>query len=249
MTARGLVAEVAGRIGPLAIDVALATLPGTLLLVGPNGAGKSTVLRMILGAHPASAGTIALGGSVLYDSARGVDLPPERRGIGYVPQGSGLFPHLSVLENVRFALDRASPRAPRERRDADARAVLAELGVESLAERAPASLSGGERQRVAFARAIAARPRALLLDEPFSALDRRARRALRAVLAERLRSLEIPAIVVTHDPEDVEALGGEIAFLEAGRVIYRGPASRLATADSPAVADFLGLDDGSGPAS
>ncbi len=242
MSEASLEAKLVGRIGALTIDVELSAGPETLVLVGPNGAGKTTVLRMLLGAHPVATGKVTVSGNVLFDSAADIDLPPERRALAYVPQGSGLFPHLSVLENVCFGLERVRPRLDAPARRQRARDVLARLGIEELEGRAPKTLSGGERQRVALARALATSPRALLFDEPFSALDRKARRALRALLAEHLRELAIPSVVVTHDPDDLEALGGEVAFLEAGRIVYRGRASGLAAAASSAVADFLGLD-------
>ncbi|MBC7170804.1 MAG: ATP-binding cassette domain-containing protein [Polyangiaceae bacterium] len=237
-----LEAKLAGRVGNLTIDVDLGVIRETLLLVGPNGAGKTTILRMLLGAQPVLAGRVAVDGLVLFDSAARVDLPPELRGLGYVPQGSGLFPHLSVLENVGFGLARTARTTDPKQRLGRARDALARLGIADLERRAPATLSGGERQRVAFARALVTSPRALLFDEPFSALDRKAKRTFRALLAEHLRSLAIPSIVVTHDPDDLEALGGEVAFIEEGRVVYRGKADGLAEARSPAVDDFLGLD-------
>jgi molybdate transport system ATP-binding protein len=184
---------------------------GPTVLVGPNGAGKSTLLRAILGAVPIRRGRIVLEGRTLLDTAGGVSLPSEERRVGWVPQEYALFPHLTVLENVSFG----SPGPPGRAR---ARAVLDQLGLASLASRRPGMLSGGERQKVALARALAAEPRALLLDEPLAALDADTRETTRGLLAETLRRLAIPSLVVTHEMRDVVALGGPVVLLEAGRV-------------------------------
>ncbi|MEM1415397.1 MAG: ATP-binding cassette domain-containing protein, partial [Myxococcota bacterium] len=209
------------RLGTLTLEVALEGDEGVLALVGPNGAGKSTLLRTLAGAHRPEAGRIALrdaeGESVLFDAAKGLDLPPEARRVGYVPQGYGLFPHLSALDNVAFGADRET-----------ARAMLASLGAEALAGRRPGALSGGERQRVALARALVAGPRLLLLDEPLAALDLPARRRLRRVLAGYLRERSLPALVVTHDLRDLRALGARVAVLEGGRIVQTGTPDALA---------------------
>jgi len=215
------------RADALLIDVAFeASASAPLLLVGPNGAGKTTALMMILGALRPSRGHVRLDGTPLYDGARGVDVPVERRRIGFVPQRYALFPHLDVLGNVAYGVG-AAARAERERR---AREALAELDVSALAARRPSQLSGGEMQRVALARALAGHPRALLMDEPLAALDVTVRRDTRRFLAERLRALAIPTVIVTHDLADAEALDGDIAVIEAGRIVQRGRLAELAAA-------------------
>ncbi|HEY8209087.1 MAG TPA: ATP-binding cassette domain-containing protein [Myxococcaceae bacterium] len=208
--------QIAGSAGAFAYEVELRMDgPGALVLAGPNGAGKSTALKAILGALRPARGRILLGGVPVFDAAQDVDVPTELRGIGYVPQAYALFPHLSALDNAAFGL-----RGPdRSRR---ARSMLERLGVGELAERRPGSLSGGERQRVALARALAPEPRLLLLDEPLAALDVVSRRQVRAFLSDRLRSLEIPSIVVTHDLDDARTLGDRLAILERGRVVDSG---------------------------
>jgi ABC-type sulfate/molybdate transport systems ATPase subunit len=214
-----LEADVRGRVGELSIAVALRAEREPLFIVGPNGAGKTTLLRILLGAHPVEGGRVALAGRVLFDAVARVDLPPEQRGLGYVPQGHGLFPHLTALENVAFGLGHAAPRVPGPEQRALAREALARFDADHLRARYPANLSGGERQRVALARALAPRPKALLLDEPFAALDREARSRARARLADDLRTLGIPCVVVTHDPEDVSALGGAVLSMVDGRLV------------------------------
>lgn len=226
--------ELGATVGSLTIDVAFETDDGPLALVGPNGSGKTSLLRLILGASPATRGKIAIGPELLFDSRSSVDVPTEDRRLGYLPQGYGLFPHMSALENVEFGLraDRTldGPSARRDR----AYALLRELEVSELAERRPGQLSGGERQRVALARALSANPRALLLDEPLAALDPGSRKRVRSFLSEYLSGLGLPTLLVTHDPRDVRALARRVAVIEAGRVIQSGTLEELRS--SPASA-------------
>ena len=195
--------------GSFVLDVALSLPVGPTLLVGPNGSGKSTLLRGILGAVPVRRGKIVLGERTLLDTARGVSLPTEERRVAWVPQEYALFPHLTVLENVTFGT--AGTESVR------GRTLLEQLGLGSLRARRPGALSGGERQKVALARALAAEPEALLLDEPLAALDVRTREETRQLLAEVLRNLRIPAVIVTHDVGDIQSLGAPVVLLESGR--------------------------------
>lgn len=230
--------EIAVRLslGALRMDVALAGDAQPVAVLGPNGSGKTTLLRTIAGVHRPEAGRIRIGERVLFDSEAGVDLPPEQRRVAYVPQGYGLFPHLSALDNVAFGL-RSRPRTERRRAAAEA---LASLGAGHLAARRPRALSGGERQRVALARALAIDPVILLLDEPLAALDVTARRAVRRYLAERLGARSQPAIVATHDPRDVAALVARAWVLEGGRVTQEGAPAELAAAPATEfVAEFF----------
>ena len=213
-------------VGALQLDARLEGGVRPVALVGPNGSGKTTLLRTIAGAHRPSAGAIAVGERVLFDSARGIDLPPEERRVGYVPQGYGLFPHLRVLDNVSFGLPGASRRDENTR--ATAMAVLKHLGAGHLSERWPDTLSGGERQRVALARALVTEPHILLLDEPLAALDAAARRTMRRRLAKRLAEQALPALVVTHDIHDIVALNADVHVMEEGRIVQRGSAAALA---------------------
>jgi molybdate transport system ATP-binding protein len=232
--------ELEGRVGSLQLAVSLDTGERPLVLVGPNGAGKTTLLLMLIGAIRPHRGRIALDGETLLDTATDVDVVPEERGLGYVPQRYGLFPHLTVLGNVVFGLE-SRHRYRRAERRKRALALLETLEVAHLAARRPDSLSGGEGQRVALARALAAEPRALLLDEPLAALDASVRRQLREFLPSRLAALRLPTIVVTHDAVDAAAFGEDIAVLEAGRIVQReaidGLRQRPAT---PFVAEWAG---------
>jgi molybdate transport system ATP-binding protein len=229
-------ADLRGSVGPLQLDVRLALDRGTLVLAGPNGAGKTTALLFLLGIARPREGRLELDGRPLYDSSKGIDLPPEQRGLGYVPQDYALFPHLTVRGNVMFGVELRLPRAEAEQRTKE---MLDHLGLTALADRRVDDLSGGERQRVALARALATDPRALLLDEPLAALDAGARRSVRAYLAARLHALQIPALVVTHDPADAQALADRVAVLEGGRIVQEGSFEDLrANPKTPFVAHF-----------
>jgi molybdate transport system ATP-binding protein len=210
------------RLGALDLDVELKTESFAMVIMGPNGAGKTTLLRLALGALRPERGLVTVREQALFDSEAGVDVPVEARRLGYVPQGPSLFPHLSVRDNVRFGAASA--------RDADE--ALEEFGLGALASRMPLALSGGERQRVALARALAMRPRALLLDEPLSALDEEARPAVRASLRARIDRDRVPTLLVSHDLRDARELGQGVAVLERGRLTQVGAFDVLAA--SPA---------------
>ncbi len=210
----GLKVDLEGTVGALSVRVAFHAGDRPIVLMGPNGAGKTSALLMVAGGLRPTRGRLALNDQILFDAASNIDLPIEQRAIGYLPQRYALFPHLDVLGNVAYGI-----AGSRSERLARAREALAELEVEGLAARRPDQLSGGEAQRVALARAFAARPRALLLDEPLAALDASVRRNTRRFLAERLRDWSLPTVVVTHDPADAEALDGEVLVLEAGAIV------------------------------
>jgi len=213
--------EIEARLGDLELDVALDGAQKPTVIIGPNGAGKTTLLRMIAGAYRPVSGKISIGATTVFDSSRGLCLPPEDRRVGYVPQGFGLFPHLRVVDNVAFGLSMKPRRETVGTRRRAARVLLGELECAHLADRYPRRLSGGEQQRVALARALIVEPALLLLDEPLATLDPSSRRKLRRFLAGHL-AMRRPAIVVSHDVRDVEALDADVVVLEAGRVTQRG---------------------------
>lgn len=206
----------------LRVDVTLGSTAAAIL--GPSGAGKTALIESIAGLRPAR-GRVEVGGVVLQDTGAagggGLRLAPEARRLGYVPQEGALFPHLSVRANLLFGRPCAERRRGRE--PADLAAVAAALDLEPLLDRSPRFLSGGERRRVALGRALLARPRLLLLDEPTAGLDPvRARKALARVRQVR-RDLGVPLLLVTHRPEEAAALADEVVALEEGNVRDVGP--------------------------
>jgi molybdate transport system ATP-binding protein len=227
-------------LGPFLLQASLEVGAKPLALVGPNGSGKTSLLLAILGLLKPERGRIALGDAILFDTERAVDLPTEERHLAYLPQDFGLFPHLTAVQNVAFALACGPEPATRRQRRAQAMAWLDRFGLGSLANRNPAQLSGGERQRIALARALASSPSAILLDEPTASLDVEARVEVRAFLAESIRSLSLPTILVTHDIMDVEALAGRVAVLEKGRVAACGQLADIRKAPpTPFACKFL----------
>jgi molybdate transport system ATP-binding protein len=196
---------------------------GVLILFGPSGAGKSLTLQALAGLVTPRTGWLRLGGEVLYDSTRGINVPAHRRGVGYVPQHHALFPFRDILDNVLFGL----PRRERRRDNARVRALMVELGINHLATARPAGLSGGERQRVALARALAVQPRLLLLDEPFASIDHDGRTGLRSLLREVLTRHSTPAVFVTHSAEEALVLGDTLVRFERGRTAETGAPAAL----------------------
>nr|WP_273117742.1 ATP-binding cassette domain-containing protein [Actinomyces dentalis] len=198
----------------------------TLALVGPNGSGKSTACAVAAGLLDAEAGRVSLGERVL--DGPGVFVPAGRRDVALLSQAPGIFPHMSVLDNVAFGPRcRGASRARARRR---ARAELAAVGASHLAPRPGGELSGGQAARVALARALAARPRALVLDEPMAALDVTARAQMRSIVGRRAAEEGLTVLLVTHDVLDVAALADDVAVLQDGRVVESGPAARVLAA-------------------
>jgi molybdate transport system ATP-binding protein len=230
--------EAATRLGAFALDVALEVPAGSCLaLAGPSGAGKSSILRVVAGLVAPGSGRVSCGAEVWLDTARRVDVPPERRRCGYVFQEYALFPHLRAWQNVAYPL-REVPRRDRHPRALE---LLERFGVAHLADARPRTLSGGERQRVALARALARRPDLLLLDEPLSALDARTRASAGRELAAVLRETGVPALLVTHDFVEASLLGDRVAVIDDGRLIQQGTAAELAASPASAfVADLTG---------
>ncbi len=217
------------QLGPLSLSVQKGELVAVL---GPSGSGKTTLLRVIAGFERPDRGSIVIDGRIVADATRWVE--PEDRGVGMVFQDYALFPHLTVAQNIAFGLNKNDSRARIHE-------LLKLVGLNGFSERYPHELSGGEQQRVALARSLAANPKVLLLDEPFSNLDADLRPKMRAELKLLLQRLNCTTILVTHDQEEAFELADRIAVLNAGRLeqidtlenLYRAPATRF-------VAEFIG---------
>lgn len=213
-------------------DVTFTASPGSVTaLLGPSGQGKTTLLRIAAGFERADSGELRIDGETL--SGPSVMVPPERRGIGYVPQDAALFPHLDVAQNVGFGL----PRGCGERIDE----MLNLVGLGDFRRHRPAELSGGQRQRVALARALAPQPRVVLLDEPFSALDAGLRAEVRDDAIAILRAARTTTLLVTHDQDEALELADHVVLLLRGTVAQAGTPQSIY--ESPAgvdVARFIG---------
>jgi molybdate transport system ATP-binding protein len=210
------------------VEVDLTAPPGITILFGPSGSGKSTLLGVLAGLLQPEDGEIHLGSDVWLDTKRGVRVPAEARRVAYVFQSLALFPHMTALENVAFGVPRDVPK-PEQR--ARAQASLERFRVAHVAGRRPRTFSGGEAQRVALARAFAMDPRLVLLDEPFSAMDRELRRELAIDVRRIADALGVPVLQVTHHRNEARAMGDRIVLLEAGRVRASGGVTELLPRD------------------
>jgi molybdate transport system ATP-binding protein len=181
-------------------------------LAGPSGSGKTTLLEALAGLRPAT-GVIRVGGRTLLDTSAGIDVPPRRRRVGYVPQDALLFPHLTVRRNLEYGARHAG------RVDV----VAGMLEVANLLDRPTAGLSGGERQRVALGRALASEPDLLLLDEPLGALDPARRERILPYVLRARQALDVPMVWVTHDLQELAQAADRAVVLEHGRVVHAGP--------------------------
>jgi molybdate transport system ATP-binding protein len=223
--------------GDFVADVAFSsTTPGVTALFGRSGCGKTTTVHMIAGLLRPQHGHIRIDDTVLFDAARGIDVPAEDRGIGYVFQDARLFPHLAVRDNLRYGERRAGRRARHLKFDD----VVELLGLAPLLARRPSGLSGGERQRVAIGRALLAQPRLLLLDEPLAALDAARRGELLPYLEGLRDHFSLPMVYVSHQFDEVLRLAGHVVVMENGRVADHGDV--VATSQSPALRAIVGTE-------
>lgn len=208
--------ETAGR--RFVLDVAFETQAQRVVLFGPSGSGKTLTLQAVAGLLRPDEGAIRLGACTLFDSATGIDLKPQLRHIAYLFQDYALFPHLNARQNIAFGLHRGWLNPARRDAHPDVEYWLDALDLRGVAGSHPVHLSGGQKQRVALARALVSKPQLLLLDEPFSALDHALRERMRSELLALQTRLDIPMLLITHDPEDVAAFGDEVVRLVDGRV-------------------------------
>ena len=238
----GLQARVRVRQGEFLLDAGIEVARGSVLaVVGPNGSGKSTLLRCIAGLTRPEEARIQLVGRPVTDTAAGMHVPAAQRRIGLLAQEARLFPHLSVLENVAFGPRSNGYRAGAARRLA--RTWLERVGMSGFARRRPAALSGGQAQRIALARALAAEPEVLLLDEPLAALDAQSAPQIRQLIAEQVRSSGTTTVLVSHNVLDALVLADRIAVLHEGTVAERGPVTEvIAHPRTPFTAALTGIN-------
>jgi molybdate transport system ATP-binding protein len=237
-----LTAELHKRLGQVDLSLTLEAAPGsTLVLVGESGSGKTSALRLMAGLSAPDRGHLSVNGTTWFSSADQLSVPPWRRAVGYVPQDSTLFPHLSVMENVAFGLQAQGLR--RATVASRAGSALERFGIAPLRNHRPAQLSGGQQQRVALARALVLEPELLLLDEPLSALDQLARREIRQELRQLLGELTCVSILVTHNPVEALVFGDMVAVLENGKAEQVGSREDLLRRPRSAfIAEFMGVN-------
>ena len=229
--------DIAKRLDNFALNVAFEAGDGVTALFGRSGAGKSTIVKAIAGLIRPERGRIQIGDVMLFNSARRVNVPAQRRRAGVVFQDGRLFPHLSVKQNLLYGFARAKGE-----RAIDAASVIRMLGIEALLERKPVTLSGGERQRVAVGRALLAQPRVLLMDEPLASLDAARKDEVLPYLEELNARFRIPIIYVTHDADEVLRLASDVVLLANGTVAASGALGAVTSRlDLPAEAEALGL--------
>ncbi len=210
--------DISYRLPEFEIQAQMQASQGITVLFGPSGAGKSLTLRSVAGLVDPDRGRIVVGDRVLYDSELGIDLPPQRRQVSYVPQDYALFPHLNVARNVAVGLR----GLPRRQMRAMVNEMLAVMDLTEYANRRPSTLSGGQQQRVALARALIRGPSVLLLDEPFAALDAPVRGQMRQRVQDLQRRYQVPTLMVTHDLSEASFIGDQIAIFDRGRVLQVG---------------------------
>jgi molybdate transport system ATP-binding protein len=205
--------------GAFALDVRFEIQPGITVLFGRSGSGKSSTLAAIAGLLDPEGGRIVCGGETWFDASARLNRPVHERALSFVFQSSALFPHMNAAHNVAFGIPRSVPQPERHRRALE---MLERMKVGYLASRRPSTFSGGEAQRVALARAFVRQPRVVLLDEPFSAMDRGLRRELWAEVGELVRAQGVPALLVTHHRAEARNLAERAVVLEGGHVSAHG---------------------------
>jgi molybdate transport system ATP-binding protein len=228
------------RDGGFSLDVEFSATPGFTILFGPSGSGKTTLLDCVAGLTTPDAGRIALDERVMFDGNARVNIPVAQRGVGYVLQDLGLFPHLRAEQNIAYGLAHL-PRAERKQRVAG---ILQEFSINHLRQQRPTDLSGGERQRVALARSLVSDPCVLLLDEPLAALDAPTKAKILEDLRRWNQAHRIPILYVTHSREEVLALGERVLVLEQGRIIAQGTPHQVLSAPlQETVAQLAGFEN------
>ncbi|WP_296423519.1 molybdenum ABC transporter ATP-binding protein [Yoonia sp.] len=217
------------RLGDFALDVAFTAPAGVTAIFGRSGSGKTSVVNAVAGLSDPDAGRIVVADQVLFDRAQRINLPPQRRRVGYVFQDARLFPHMTVARNLSYGGSH------------DAARVIEVLGLGDLLGRRPAGLSGGERQRVALGRALMSNPQILLMDEPLAALDAPRKAEILPYLARLRDAVQIPILYVSHDVSEVARLATTLVIVDAGRVVANGPVGDVLS--RPEAVPLLGVRD------
>ncbi|MEP7456619.1 ABC transporter ATP-binding protein [Phyllobacterium sp. SB3] len=240
-----VVTDIHKSLGALAVlkGISFTLKPGEIVsLLGHSGSGKTTLLRAVAGLETPELGSITMGGESLLDSNTGINLPPERRGLGLVFQSYALWPHRTVFDNIAYGL--ALRKTPQHQIKARVEEVLAKIGLAGLGTRYPHQISGGQQQRVALARAIVYRPPVLLLDEPLSNLDAKLREEARIWLRELIQQFNLSALYVTHDQVEAMAVSDRILFLRNGTIQQQGTPEDIYLQPTSAVsAEFMGVNN------
>lgn len=200
------------------LQVRFCTQGERVVVTGPSGAGKSMLLKVLAGLVRPDAGHVRIDGETLFDAAAGIHLPPQARHVAYLFQDYALFPHLNVRQNIAFGAHKGWRNPLASHTGGEVQRWLDVFALNEVAHQYPHELSGGQRQRTALARALVAQPRALLLDEPFAALDTGLRTSMRAELDALQRSLGVPMVLITHDPEDVKQFGDQVLQMHQGQI-------------------------------
>ena len=216
--------DIRKQLGSFTLDAAFTAGYGITSLLGASGCGKSMTLKCIAGIEKPDEGRIELDGRVLFDSALGINLPPQKRRVGYLFQNYALFPNMTVRQNILCGLNREKDSAAKEERLRD---ILRMMRLEGLEDRKPVQLSGGQQQRVALARILVSDPQILLLDEPFSALDGHLRDSLKVEMRDLLQDFGREVLMVTHDRSEAYNMSREIAVMDAGRLLTIKPTKAL----------------------
>ncbi|MBI3560153.1 MAG: ATP-binding cassette domain-containing protein [Gammaproteobacteria bacterium] len=219
----GLQVQLVKKVNGFTLDVEWAIENQSAVLFGFSGAGKTMTLQLLAGLITPDVGRIVLDGACYFDHVKGINLPPQQRAFGYVFQDLALFPHMRVLKNILYGTTDLSKQANLEK----ARAMIHTFKLDGLESRYPHEISGGQKQRVALARALMRQPHALLLDEPFSALDRPLRHEMRNYLLTIKDLFKIPIILVTHDIDEASSIADTLIIYDHGRIVQTGSPQQL----------------------
>jgi molybdate transport system ATP-binding protein len=235
----GISIQIVKRLKGFHVDVSWEVKDELAVLFGHSGAGKSLTLQMIAGLMTPDEGFVISGGTTLFDSGRGINIPPQKRHIGYVFQDRVLFPHMTVEENIGFGLKEKD----RRRKGTQVAEMIETFYLRGLEKKYPSEISGGQKQRVTLARALISRPGALLLDEPFSALDNALRAEMRQLIREVRQRFNTSIVLVTHDIMEAYTMGEKVILYSDGRVAQVGsPAELFNSPSSPDMDLFLALN-------